>query len=155
MPQVKQPKKRLVTRQEYIYHRAAKASWRVSAIVLFVIGIIATTGLLVFLFLPRYGSLNLYQLLERVLSGLVLLLFGLPGGWWLFKRGMLHSEKAEQIEDVELLTHDTMRQLPAQETLVRASTEPTVKQEKVLLRATIAPEETPSEQLLRPGNVPE
>jgi hypothetical protein len=58
-------------------------------------------------------------------------------------------KELKEMESVEPVTRHNIAQMPAEETLVRASQEPTVGQEKVLLRAATAPEETKTEELLR------
>lgn len=61
------------------------------------------------------------------------------------------SNEFSNVEPVEPLTRHNVDRLPAGESLVRASSEPAVEQEKMLLRAAQATVETPAEQLLRPG----
>jgi hypothetical protein len=88
------------------------------------------------------GFSNVSFTLLALISGLI--------SWGLFSAGQFVGETADKIEDVERLTFITADKLPAEETLVRASTEPTEGQEKVLLRAATGTAETPPEQLLRP-----
>jgi hypothetical protein len=56
---------------------------------------------------------------------------------------------AHQIESVELITRRNVKELPADETLLRGSDRPRTDSYDELLRATGQEPETPSEQLLR------
>jgi hypothetical protein len=76
-------------------------------------------------------------------SALTLLFYGM------FRAAGRVAEGVAKLEEVELLTPQAVQQLPTEETLVRASSEPAQAQEKVLLRAATGAEETPPEQLLR------
>lgn len=58
-------------------------------------------------------------------------------------------EYSEKMQPAQLITRQNAIHLPAEESLVRASAEPTTPQE-TLLRAASASEETPKEELLRP-----
>ncbi len=63
--------------------------------------------------------------------------------------GQRQVEKAHQLELVVPLTRKSAEQLPAEESLVRASSEPPDVQEEVLLRAAGSEPYTPPEELLR------
>lgn len=135
MPEEKQPKKRLVPWKEYLRNRITKKG---------LVGLFFVSTLIlpiVIIFVSRWyewGSL---------------LFFGyLFWGIKLLAKMMVYAQK---MEDVELLTSDKVGQLPAEETLVRASLEPTPEPEKVLLRAATSTEEIPQEQLLRPSSTSE
>lgn len=65
--------------------------------------------------------------------------------------GLRTKRRVETAEPVRPLTRHTVNHIPAEESLVRASEEPLAGQEKILLRAAKANEETPAEQLLRPS----
>jgi hypothetical protein len=146
MTEPKPPKKRLVPVHEYVGRKATRA-------VLFSLGgyllltgiigmLISLSGLVLSFPMWLLGFSNVSFTLLALISGLI--------SWGLFSAGQFVGETADKIEDVERLTFITADKLPAEETLVRASTEPTQQQEKVLLRAATASEETPPEQLLRP-----
>jgi hypothetical protein len=60
-------------------------------------------------------------------------------------------DRVDQMNNVIPLTRANTADLPASESLVRASAEPIQQQEAVLLRAATQGVETPSEQLLRPA----
>ncbi len=64
--------------------------------------------------------------------------------------GLRTVKEAKQINIGVLLTRANAADLPAPDSLVRASEEPLQKQRAELLRATTKGEQTPAEQLLRP-----
>ena len=136
MPEVESPKKRLVPWKEYLLNRITKKGLSGLFFVL--------AWVLPILFL--YLNYN-YQIV-----GLPLFFFYVVFGIHLLAKMMV---SAEQIEEVGLLTSEKIGQLLAEETLVRAATEPTPEPEKVLLRAATNTEETPPEQLLRPSSTTE
>jgi hypothetical protein len=67
----------------------------------------------------------------------------------LYRIGLKIYDKAHTLEKVVPFTQANTAHLAAEESLVRASTEPVAEQEKVLLRAAKLSQETPAEQLLR------
>jgi hypothetical protein len=85
-----------------------------------------------------------------------LVLTAIPVGFGFFYLwfGMRLANRAKVREAVKLLTPQKASELPAEDTLLRASTEPTQAQEKVLLRAATSGAETPPEQLLRADVAP-
>ena len=58
--------------------------------------------------------------------------------------------KIEALEKVMPFTRATIAELPAPDSLVRASQEPVQEQQSILLRAAAEVGQTPAEQLLRP-----
>jgi hypothetical protein len=155
MTEPKPPKKRVVSKSEYVRHRITKAWWRTSGLVGIVsgvvIGVIFGMGQIWYMGSQLMNSTS--GITSIVLGGLMvgLIVYMIASG--LYLQGTEYWKKAGQLEDVELLKHANVGQLPAEETLLRASAEPTEGQEKVLLRAAMAGAETPPEQLLRPGNL--
>jgi hypothetical protein len=83
----------------------------------------------------------------------VIILCAIFGGV-LLSACVLTGMAVEKIEKSLPPSRHCIEQLPAEETLLRASTEPTEGQEKVLLRAATGSAETPPEQLLRPDVSP-
>jgi hypothetical protein len=151
MTEGEKPKKRLVPFKAYLRNRAAKVWWRASGLVLIVSGIVVGG-----IFILGQIWFALRAILKGTPNGFSILIAGLLLAFLfymlaalLYDRGTWNWKKANQIEDVELLKHDNVGQLPAEESLVRASAEPIEGQEKVLLRAATGAEETPPEQLLR------
>jgi len=69
---------------------------------------------------------------------------------WCGKWGFDSIRYAETIDPGIPLTRKVADTLPAEESLVRASSEPIQEQQAVLLRAAVDDQETPSEQLVRP-----
>lgn len=94
----------------------------------------------------------------EVAGALFMMIIGLflgLGTWGLIWGGNSLYRTYDEREEVAPHTRPKPEQLPAKEILLRASTEPTEEQEKVLLRAAMTSEDTPPEQLLRPGNAPD
>lgn len=59
------------------------------------------------------------------------------------------KDRAEQIENIVLLTDANIANLPAPDILVRASSEPLQTQQAILLRAAMEPTDKQEEELLR------
>ena len=111
------------------------------------------------------GSLGYFFLL----GGMLFLIAGIPlallGGWIGLFGGAILSimglfginisktlfDKIEKMEPLALLTKENAKHLPETETLVRPSDLPSSQQQAELLRAAQPGQETPPEELLRPG----
>jgi ABC-type protease/lipase transport system fused ATPase/permease subunit len=145
----KPKKKRVVSKSKYAAHLAKKTTFISGTVVFAIIGI--GSNLFFFLF-PVLVLVSLFLWSwKTTLSLLCLTILMRLVGKASMRAAMSLEKTAEGLEDVELMTTDKVKQLPLRETLVRASTEPTQEQEKVLLRAAITSEETASDQLLRPS----
>jgi hypothetical protein len=147
-------KKRLVGPGEYVRNRFSKGRKTLSGV-----GhvLIASANLSLFVLLVSAGMVKPFRP-DNVLDWFCLwmasgciLYAGLTVVSVSFKHGISKFKEAAQVETVELLVLKKADQLPAEETLVRASAEPTQEHEKVLLRASLVSEDTPPEQLLRPS----
>jgi hypothetical protein len=149
-----QKRKRVVTKLEYVAYLAGKTTLNSGSFLLW------CGGVLLAVIAVLCGMITLYLLATPntwigALGALFLTLI-LGGGAWLFiQAGMGAGSIAEEMEPVLPPTRRNIEQLAAEETLVRASTEPTVEQKQVLLRAATGTDQTPPEQLLRPGTLPE
>lgn len=64
--------------------------------------------------------------------------------------GFALTKTANAMQSLAPITRDNVARLPAAESLVRPSSADAIPQEQVLLRATMATDETPSKELLRP-----
>lgn len=150
---VEQPKKRLVPAREYVRQKARRATSYSIATICSVAGLAG----IVITFLVGMISLSVVLSYDTslVLPLIVIMIGVMLSFWGVYALGLGVAKKADTMEDVELLTPGKADLLPSIETLVRASTEPTQEQGKVLLRAAINSEDTPQEQLLRPGSTPE
>lgn len=138
MSEEKKPGKRLVSKGEYALALAIRAGIRTSAMVSLLVA-------------GTCGALVIYSLYSYPTGvGLALALcfgaFGLRAG----KTARAKNNIAANMEAVELLTRHNAARLPAQETLVRASSQSPTEHPSVLLRATQEGQETPAEQRLRP-----
>jgi hypothetical protein len=141
MTEPQTPKKRLVTPKEYLSLGVSKIGWTLFLLLMLF-------GLPLLMVLQWYINLPLGYYVSMLLfpPSLIVAMVVIP------RIGEKVALRVLEREDVELLTSETANRLPVAETLVRASTEPTTEQEKVLLRAATGGEDTAPEQLLRPGN---
>lgn len=149
-PVEQQPKqgKKLVSWREYRRYLGSKAGFfSLAGIVLFygVIGALASLLMLILSLASFWRGDNDSVLL---VSGIVA---GVLSATLLQFTGRIAREYQE-LPAVEPVTSRNANRLPAEEILVRASQEPTLEQQHMLLRAASATEETPSEQLLRPSS---
>jgi hypothetical protein len=142
MTEPKQPKKRVVSKAEYVAYKARKMTLEFGAVSMLIAsgGFILIAVLCCLLALLWYDAIPIYLGLPIALLGAGMLIWG----------GIRTQKMAEKLEPVLPPTRHNLELLSAAETLLRASDEPTEGQEKILLRATLSPTETPPEQLLRP-----
>jgi len=99
------------------------------------------------------GVTAIFLISPQILGGLIgfaaSMGFGLLAcalGKWSFDS----FRRAKTIDPGVPLTQKVVETLPAEESLVRASEEPTQTQQAILLRAATPDDSTPSEQLVRP-----
>src|SRR5262249_39143860 len=107
------------------------------------IGVVfGATATLLFLVEPPHGyAYAAFPLLFTLLCGF--------GAWAMYTIGVAASRRAENLEPLVPPTRQNIELMPVEETLVRASQEPTEGEGKVLLRAATATDETKPEELLR------
>lgn len=86
---------------------------------------------------------------QTIIFCLALLVFVGCVSLFFVRSGIHQMDKAGQLERLAPLTRQTAEQLPAEQSLVRASSEPSEVQQAVLLRAAGADTPTPPEELLR------
>jgi hypothetical protein len=143
MTEPKPPKKRIVSKSKYVVHVAAKTTLEFGGTLLGFGGhaLLGVTWVCIIMLFLR----------PEDWSFLIIVALGSGWGAWAFLRGATQTEYiSSKIPPVLSPTRQNIEQLPAEETLVRASTESTVEQEKTLLRAASRAEQTPPDQLLRP-----
>jgi excisionase family DNA binding protein len=140
---------RIVSKSRYLRYLSQKAALDGAGTLLFVFGIVGAAACVVLLFIDVWWSLG--EPVDDDPRGLV----GLPvcllaGGLFVLmaQSGFRQMKKAERLEPLVPLTRQTADQLPAEQSLVRASSEPS-EQQAVLLRAAAGSPETAPEQLLR------
>jgi hypothetical protein len=145
------PKKRVVSNAEY-FHYLRRKSWLViSALILLVPGALGTIALSLWLLIRVFQS----QSMGRTLGPGVMVFIGFVGVMWfavrhlMIKTAIANMKEWRRMEAVVPPTRQHIEQLTAEETLVRASQEPTEGQEKVLLRAVQSTETVKPEELLR------
>ncbi len=132
------PGKRIVSKRAYVKAQGQKVG--------------ASTFGLLLLFVGFIGLLTIGIVLPSTTSVLAgLLVFGGVGGASLYLGylGGRTMKEARQIDPGVPLTRANTADLPAPDSLVRASSEPMQAQETVLLRAAEAGQERHKEQLLR------
>jgi hypothetical protein len=145
------PRKRVVSKGQYISYLAKKAGLSSVSGLLFCSGLmgllLAGCGLLASV-LMLFGSASpgsdlpislIWASLSIGVASLLVERIGFEG-----------IKEAQKMTPVLPLTRHNVEQLPEPESLVRASSEPAAEQCDVLLRAAHPGQETPAEQLLRP-----
>lgn len=134
--------RRIVSREEYLRAMGKKivlSTYGVGIVLIGLLTLIATGWLISW---ASGGVLDGLLLFLVIILGLGSVLLLLIGKAWL--------REATQIDAGILLTRTNAVDLPAEETLVRASTQPVEKHRTVLLRAAFHSDTTPEEQLVRP-----
>src|SRR5579871_4510450 len=138
---------RIVSKGQYVKAQSKRIGVGASGCGLLLLATIcagATIWLLVFLLLGWWTAL-----------GAVLCVASGVATFWLGKWGFDNLRHAEAIDPGIPLTRKVAATLPSNESLVRASEEPTQEQQIVLLRAATHDHTTPAEQLLKPSGEPE
>lgn len=138
---------RLGSLQDYAHYLVSSLALMWVAVVAFLLGGIGVVATLFCLMQMFFNSSELFEIISFLLVAVAvgsvsfaLLLFGWSS-----------ATEFTQLEPIEPLTPAKADRLPASETLVRASEQPTESQEKVLLRPAMATEEANPEELLRPA----
>jgi hypothetical protein len=161
MTEEEKPKKRVVSKSKYVAYLVKKTAFLGGSVLLGIGGLcsIALTILCVPLayIIHSNPDSDFAGIKGEFARGLIIFMITL----WVVVSSLLTmgavaaGKKVKKMEPVLPPTRQNVEQLPAEDILVRASTEPIQEQEKVLLRAATGAEETPPEQLLRPGNAPD
>ena len=145
-----QPGRRLVGKGEYVQTQSRRAGLRFWAMILYVLAaffaLSAASCVIACLITAFSGSPNAIE--DSIYN---LLGFGFVGSlaWLLRKWGNANVKRAREIEPGILFTRANTANLPAPDSLVRASSEPVQAQETVLLRAAQNGQGESAEQLLR------
>ena len=147
--------KRIVSKAEYVKAQAKRLGWVCSGIIIVVSVLLVAASILAALstqntHFPVGMRREDYWSLLTVLLSLAFVC--------IFLRYMSRIEnyivgKFTSIDPGVPLTHANATHLPAPDTLVRASVEPTQEQHAVLLRAAAAGQQTPPEQLVRASSI--
>ena len=144
--------KHLVTRGEYIANLGGKTIASSIGIGLVLIsGLCALLVCIIGWLVITGGFRSDRGMIPFTLMILILLTWG---AGYIFGISQRALRAARDIDTGIPLTHHNTEQLPAEEILVRATTEPLQALESVLLRPAVEGDETPKEQLLR-GGVPQ
>ena len=142
--------KRIVSKRAYVKAQGKRSVLAVGAIVLWVATIVGIWLIGLFLFqaisgVSRSDSMVIafmpYFVIIIFVTGTVTLLLALSA--------KSVTKTARAIDPGVPLTRANTADMPAPDTLVRASTEPLQAQQSVLLRAAAEGQETPPEQLVR------
>jgi hypothetical protein len=143
MNQPPQTGKRIVSKSEYVRMQARRVSGWFHVAFYFAMALLVI-GVLVLQWHHSHSAMKAF-------CGLFLL----GGSVFMYFRGRFHLKNIRAIERVIPLTRANTANLPAPDSLVRASAEPMQEQQAVLLRAATETQERHEEQLVRPGNAPE
>ena len=140
--------KRIVSKGEY----AASVGWK-SSLSAFGVGVmgVGIVGIVIagFLTIDALGAAIKDHISDDInIAAADLLIIGGVSAL-IFWAGRKTVRKAKQIDAGTLLTRANTANLPAPDSLVRASAEPLQAQQAVLLRAAAQGNETPPEQLVR------
>ena len=130
--------KRIVSKGEYVRLKGKRESIRLVGVCLLLLA-----GILGFLTVCTLGIMG-FRLNGCILALCLGIATYVVGKW-----GLESLNASVKIDPGVPLTHVNVTDLPAPDTLVRASSEPTQEQQTVLLRAVAADQQTPSEQLVR------
>ena len=156
--ELKKTGKQIVSKGEYVGRLGSKAFFSAVGIIMLwfcAIGVFATICLLFTLFFILYPDLTKMDVAIRFiiflslclpLVGVVLFLLGYVG--------RLAIRRGRQVDPGIPFTRENTADLPAEDSLVRASEEPTPEQQTVLLRAAVQGQETPAEELVRASSGP-
>lgn len=142
-PEIKS--RHMVLKREYIRLQGLRMSLTLLATSLIVVGSLCVFACIVSAVLLALG------LYSSEYFGLLLLLFFLPAAGIAFflKRGFALAYKVQKIDPGVFLTRANTGDLPAPDSLVRASTEPVQEPQAILLRAAAGTQTGQEEQLLR------
>lgn len=140
--------KRIVSKREYVLRKAKRTGILTTGTSLLAIsGISVVSGMMFLTWLVLVLWHGHYFLPVFTASGL--LLGSVVVAYGAFRGGLASLKHAAQIDTGVPLTRANTADLPAPDSLVRASSEPLQAQEAVLLRAVAQGQETPPEQLVR------
>jgi|SRR5579883_1179891 len=145
-------KRRIVTKEQYarsVGKRVALSSLG-GLFVLLGLGGAALFGFLLLIvifghsYYPQLQNIPNLGITEAVFASFTIISLGAS---WM---GFDTVRRTIQSEPIQPLTRQNIGDLPAEQSLVRASEEPPAQSQATLLRAAAGQEETPEEQLLRP-----
>ncbi len=142
--------KRIVSKAEYVEAQAKRLGWVGVGITTFLAISLCALLFVVPLLQNDHGRLNKRG--EYTSSTSTMIIVFTVIGCCLYLTNKIWDcigNKVVEIDPGTPLTHANTAHLPAPDTLVRASSEPTQAQQTVLLRAVAAGQQTPPEQLVR------
>ncbi|HZP84649.1 MAG TPA: hypothetical protein VFB21_23640 [Chthonomonadaceae bacterium] len=146
--------KRVVSKIEYLGHLGKQATLFSSGTLVFLLGAMGVAiGLILLVGILLMGLMQWADdpgtEVSVILMGLLACCIASGISLLICKLGIGMMDSAEELEPVVPFTRDAADQFAAEESLVRASSEPALPPEEVLLRAAASGSETPAEQLLR------
>jgi len=143
----KKKPKRIVSRAEYVKIQSIRLGLNVSSLCLLLLAISAALFALACMAGLVLSLPYLFTWAYITLLGLAVVIIGTGV---LFTLVLIKSvNKTKSLEDVVLATRANTADLPAVDSLVRASVKPEQAEADVLLRPTTEVQQTPPEQLLR------
>jgi len=125
------PSKRFVSRQEYVARKRRKTALSSIGVLIFCMGVGS---------IPIIYSFADNTFIQIFVSG---------GSFFLVLLGAAAMKLGRTMDVGVPLTSDNIADLPAEDSLVRASQEPAQEQTPILLRAAISPQSTPPEEMVR------
>ena len=144
------PKKKIVTKRQYLARMGDKAGTSLFAMILLFFCGLGMLMTLIALIASLFGGILVHGLFPLLVLVFVLAMLG-SGSWYLGYLGRRTLKEARQIDTGIPLTRNNIGELEAEESLVRASEQPLLPQQHVLLRPAAGMEETSAEHLLRPS----
>jgi hypothetical protein len=159
MSQLGQPNKKIVSKSKYVQVQSLRAGIGLAGVCLiFAAASCASVTIVTFLeflrqpdwHLKNYGGIAFPRVLGQC-GGAMLMGVGV---YKMYRMSVASFTRARKMNHVVPLTKANAPYLPAQESLVRASAEPSAMLETVLLRAAADNPTTPPEQLVRASNTP-
>ena len=145
----RKPKKKLVPKEKYLAYLAEKVGLTVLGIGVVIMGVLlilmGTIGEVVLVMTEENRRISVALAVFCLIAVIISFCVALYGGSLI--------REARSLQPLAPITRYNTTQLPAVESLVRPSSVPSLPQEHTLLRAAVATEETPADELLRPHNI--
>lgn len=153
MYELTKTRKRIVSKGEYVANTGKKAALASYGTTVFLTGI-AASAITLFLIMRLLWNLRAVESTSGIT--LIVLLTGITGSasYALFCYGKKALKEGKDLDAGIPLTRANTGDLPAVDSLVRASQEPIEGQENFLLRAAQHGQGTPSEQMVRASAAP-
>ena len=144
-----EPGTRIVSKAEYANNVIEKTGRFSTGIIVCLLCLLCAVGIGVVLFFCVQSFLEHTVSSGMLLFATTLVSFMIFSVWFTFRLGLRFVKGAKNFDTGIPLTRGNTANLPAPDSLVRASQEPVQEQQAVLLRAAIETQEEYAEQLVR------